>query len=441
MSRNVFENQGTPKATLSHDDMKGIFEDAMKSGGSSLRDAVEAYALAHGIEEIDTLFPEARTLDAVPEFLKRRTEWVSTLLAATRKSPFTRIKTISADLTFDEARAKGYVKGNFKREEFFAVTKRITTPTTIYKKQQLDRDDILDITDFDVVTWLKGEMRLMLDEELARAILIGDGRDVSHQDKINEGNIRPIATDHELYTTVVNVNLDDANSSIQEVVDAIVMHRRFYRGTGLPTMYTTETYISKFLLLKDSLGRRIYKTLDEVAAELRVAGIVPVEVMEDEPDIVAVLVNPVDYVLGADKGGSVSMFDDFDIDYNQHKYLIETRVSGALVKLKSALVVKKVAGTAVLAVPTPPTFNAVGGTFSITNTTGVVYTLTSGAGVETGGGSPVSTPAAVNAAGGNYTVPLGVTVKITATPDSGYYLASSEGNEWTFTNTEFDHDA
>ena len=322
---NVFESnsdaaEDTP--VLSHDDMQGIVKDAARTG--SLRDAVEGYALSHGINDIEQLFPDAKVINNVPEFLQRRTEWVSSILNGVRKSPFARTKTLMADITLNDARAKGYVTGSMKKEEFFTVAKRVTTPTTIYKKQKLDRDDMIDITDFNVVSWLKSEMRLMLDEELARAILIGDGRDVSSEDKINEINIRPIAHDHELYTTTVNVNLDDAGSTYQELVDSLVLNRRHLRGSGQPTMYTTETTIAQMLLLKDTTGRKIYSNLTEVVAELRVADIIPVEVMEEEEDIVCVIVNPADYVLGADKGGQVSMFDDFDIDYNQHKYLIET---------------------------------------------------------------------------------------------------------------------
>lgn len=417
MSHNVFENSGatTDAKVLSHADIQSIVADATKGG--SLAEAVKDYALAHGIENIDVLFPEAQTLDKMPEFFKRRTEWVSTLIGATRKSPFTRIKTISADLTLEDARAKGYVKGELKREEFFGVTKRVTVPTTVYKKQKLDRDDMVDITDFDVVTWLKAEMRVMLDEEIGRAVLIGDGRDVSHEDKINEGNIRPIAKDHELYTTVVNVNIDDAGSSIQEVIDQIIMNRGQFRGTGMPTFFTTETYISRFLLLKDTVGRRIYKNLDELASELRVTAIVPVEVMEEDPEIVGVIVNPVDYVLGADKGGNVSMFDDFDIDYNQYKYLIETRLSGALVKLKSAMVIKKVAGTDVLVAPAMPAFD--GSAITITDQTGVVYTDASDDSVMNNAGSP-------------YAVATGEAFVVNATPASGYYFATSDDDSWRF---------
>lgn len=418
IKHNVFESEDTDEsAVLSHSDIEGIVADATKGG--SLKEAVENYAISHGIEDIDVLFPEAQTIGTTPEFLQRRVEWVNKLLSGTRKSPFSRVKTMSANITVEQARAKGYIKGNLKKEEFFGVSKRVTTPTTIYKKQKLDRDDMIDITDFDVVTWLKGEMRLMLDEELARAILVGDGRDFDDEDKINTENIRPIATDHELYTTQVNVNIDDADSSVQEIIDAVVMHRHYYKGTGLPTLYTTETYISKFLLLKDTVGRRLYKSLDEIATELRVSEIVPVEVLDEYPTIVAIIVNPTDYVVGADKGGNVSMFDDFDIDYNQHKYLIETRVSGALVKLKSAIVVNKVAGTLVEVIPAEPAFD--GTAVTITDQTGVVYT-------------DASDDSVMNATGSPYAVAAGESLVVEAAPDTGYYFPSSEGDTWTFTN-------
>lgn len=419
MKHNVFENDKDGKnstAVLSHDDMKGIMASAVKLG--SVKEAVEAYALAHGITDIETLFPDAQSIDAIPEWIKRRTVWVDQLLQATRKSPFSRIKTLSADITMETARAKGYVKGNFKKEEFFSVSKRVTTPTTIYKKQKLDRDDMIDITDFDVVVWLKGEMRLMLDEELARAILIGDGRDVSDEDKINEQNIRPIAKDHELYTTTLTVNVNDANSDAQEVIDAVILNRSLYKGTGSPAFFTTESWIARFLLLKDTTGRRIYKNLDEVAADLRVSAIIPVEVMEEETDIVGILVNLADYVIGADKGGQVNMFDDFDIDYNQYKYLIETRVCGALVKLKSAMVVRSTAGANVLVAPTEPAFD--GDAITITDQTGVVY-------------KNADTSAVMNAAGSPYAVADGVTVVVNAEPAAGYYFATSEGDSWSFT--------
>lgn len=410
MTRNIFESNGEGSKSISHEDLRGIVADATRNG--SLKDAVESYALAHGITDIDVLFPEAQAVEATPEWLKRRTEWVGKFLGASRKSPFSRIKTMHADITLDEARAKGYVTAAMKKEEYFGVSKRITTPTTIYKKQRLDRDDMIDITDFDVVTWLKAEMRMMLDEEIARAALIGDGRDVSHEDKINEGNIRPIAKDHELYTTQINVNLDDSSSSVQEVIDAIILNRRHFRGTGMPTLFTTETYISKFLLLKDTLGRRIYSNIQDLANELRVAEIVPVEAMEEEEDLVCVIVNPADYVMGADRGGAISMFDDFDIDYNQHKYLIETRMCGALTKMKSAMVVKKVEGSLVLAVTVAPTFDGVD-QITIPTATGVVYQIN---------GSTVTG-----------TVTITADTVVDAVPASGYYFATSEDDSWSFT--------
>lgn len=419
MKHNVFENEGKKaEAVLSHDAVKGIVADAMKNG--SLKDAVTEYALSHGIENIDLMFPDAKAVSDTPEWVSRRTEWVANLLSSTRKSPFSRIKSLHADLTFEEARAKGYVKGTLKKEQYFGLARRITTPTTVYKKQKLDRDDVADITDFDVVAWVKQDMRVMLDEEVARAILVGDGRDYASEDKINEDCIRPIAKDHELYTTTINVNVDDASSSMQEVIDAVITHRHFYRGTGIPNFYTTEYWIAKFLLLRDTTGRRIYKDLNELAMELRVAAIIPVEVMEDEPDTIGVIVNPVDYYVGADKGGNVSLFDDFDIDYNQYKYLIETRMSGALVKYKSAMVVKKVAAANTLVIPDEPTWNENAGTVTIVNQTGVVYKNALGA--------------TINAAGSPYTVAPGATYVVNATPAAGYYFPTSEDDSWSYTN-------
>ncbi|RPI66911.1 MAG: phage major capsid protein [Ignavibacteriae bacterium] len=419
MKHNVFEDKSeAATSVISHDDMKEIVANAKKTG--SLKDAVEEYALAHGITDIDFLFPDAQNVSGTPEWLKRRTEWVADLLSGTRKSPFSRIKTIQADLTWDEARAKGYVTGNMKKEEFFGLQKRVTTPTTIYKKQALDRDDMIDITDFDVVAWLKDEMRMMLDEELARAILIGDGRDIASEDKINEQNIRPIASDSELYTTTINVNVADAQSSMTEVVDAVITNRYKYKGTGLPNFYTTEYWIGRFMTLRDGDGHRLYKSMQELALELRVGNIIPVEAMMEDPTTIGIIVNPVDYVLGADKGGAVTMFDDFDIDYNKQKYLIETRVSGALVKAKSAMVVKSVASTVTLVTPTAPTFNEQTGVLSITDTAGVVYKN----GLTT-----------VNASGSPYAaIAAGATITITAEPASASYaFPTSDDDTWVFT--------
>ena len=421
MTRNVFEQNGGSTQgghTLSHADVQGIVQDAIKGG--SLKEAVEAYALKHGIENIEVLFPDAKNINDRPEFDKRRTEWVDGVISGTRHSPFSRIKTTSADLTHDEARAKGYIKGNLKKEEFFSVVKRTTGPTTVYKKQKLDRDDIIDITDFDVVAWMKAEMQMMLREELARAILIGDGRDVADEDKIKDPvgasdglGIRSILHDHELYVATVNVNVDDANSSWLEVVDAIIGARRLYKGTGNPTFYTTEAVLTGMLLTRDAMNRRLWKNVAELADELRVSSIVPVEVMEDEADLVGILVNLADYNIGADKGGEVNLFDDFDIDYNQYKYLIETRVSGALTKIRSAIVVKKTAAANVLAAPVEPDFDPATNTVTIPTTNGVDYQI---GGVTQAAGPQVIADDTV----------------VTAVPKAGFYFANNVEDEWLF---------
>ena len=359
---NVFEKQGKTgteggeKHVLTHDAIKGIMADADKLG--SLKEAVEGYALTHGINDIELLFPDYRTQDATPEWVRRRTEWVAGVLNGVRSNPFTRLKTRHADITHEEARAKGYVKGDMKKEEFFGVAQRTTGPQTVYKKQQLDRDDILDITDFDVVAWLKSEMRIMLEEELARSILVGDGREVTDEDKIKDpagqpegSGIRSILNDHELYAHKVPVTLPEPDATTgavdyEPLVEAVARARRFYKGSGTPTLYTTEAIKTEMLLSKDNYGRRRYNTDAELASALRVSAVVAVEAMEDLTEgegnnLLGIIVNLADYSVGADKGGEVNFFDDFDIDFNQYKYLIETRVSGALTKVKSALVLER----------------------------------------------------------------------------------------------------
>lgn len=370
MSRNVFEQQTDDTKVLRHTvssaDMKGIVEQAQRLG--SLKDAVEEYALQHSITDLDVMFPDAKWVTDRPELITRRTEWVAMFMDAVRKSPFSRIKSLAADLTAEDARAKGYVKGNLKKEEIIRLLKRVTTPTTVYKKQKLDRDDIVDITDMDVVAWLKWEMRYMLEEEIARAILIGDGREPDDEDKINEDSMRPIAWDHEMYTHSVNV---PSNTSANGTNEAIIRARRYYKGTGQPWMFTTDDVLTDLLLEKDRMGRRVYGTVAELAAALRVKDIIVAEVMEDVPDLLAILVNPADYTVGADRGGAVSMFDDFDIDYNQYKYLIETRASGALTKPKSAIVIKRASGTTVT--PQVPAFDPDTNALVIPAQTGVAY--------------------------------------------------------------------
>ena len=340
MKHNVFENdKENQENVLQHSDIEAIFADAKRYG--SLKDSV----LQHGITNIDYLFPEAKDVNAAPEFIKRDMGWVEKVMRSVHHTPFSRIRSTFANITEEDARAKGYIKGKLKKDEVFSLLKRSTTPTTVYKKQKLDRDDVVDITDFDVVAWLKSEMRMMLDEELARAFLIGDGRISSSDDKINEQNIRPIYNDDDLYTVKAVIEVSQtatAEEKTKAFIKSVIKNRKEYKGTGSPTLYTTEDVVSDCLLLEDANGRFIYDNIDKLKNVLRVADIVTVPVMEgakgkNQGDLLAILVNLADYNVGADKGGAVNMFDDFDIDYNAQKYLIETRCSGALVKPYSAI--------------------------------------------------------------------------------------------------------
>ena len=350
MKQNVFDNDEMNSGNvLSHSDMMDIISDAKRYG--SMKDSFLAHTQNYGIENVDFLFPDPETLDVPPTFIQRDMTWVQKVMGSVHHTPFSRIKSLFADITADEARAKGYIKGKMKKEEVFTLLKRTTTPTTIYKKQKMDRDDVVDITDFDVIAWLKKEMRLMLDEEIARAILIGDGRLSSSDDKINETNVRPILTDEDLYTVKANITVA-ANATGSEkakaFIDEVIRSRKEYKGSGNPTLFTTEDMVTECLLLEDSLGHKLYKSEAELATTLRVKEIVTVEVMEgvqdkNSHDVAGIVVNLADYNVGADKGGAVNMFDDFDIDYNQQKYLIETRCSGALIKPYSAIALAFVA--------------------------------------------------------------------------------------------------
>ena len=344
MKQNVFDNDEMYSGNvLSHSDMMDIISDAKRYG--SMKDSFLAHTQNYGIENVDFLFPDPENINMPPTFIERDMGWVQKVMGSVHHTPFSRIKSMFADITADEARAKGYIKGNMKKEEVFTLLKRTTTPTTIYKKQKMDRDDVVDITDFDVIAWLKKEMRLMLDEEIARAILIGDGRLSSSDDKINETNVRPILTDEDLYTVKANITVA-ANATGSEkakaFIDAVIRSRKDYKGSGNPTLFTTEDMVTECLLLEDSMGHKLYKSEAELATTLRVKEIVTVEVMEgvkdkNSHDVAGIIVNLADYNVGADKGGAVNMFDDFDIDYNQQKYLIETRCSGALIKPYSAI--------------------------------------------------------------------------------------------------------
>ena len=350
MKHNAFDmTMDDSNDALMHDALDTILSDGKRFG--SLRESFLAHAEDYGIDSIDYLFPDAQNVTDTPQFIKRETEWVADFMNRTHHTPFSRIKSLFANITEDEARAKGYIKGKYKKEEVFSLLKRTTTPTTIYKKQKLDKDDVNDITDFDVVTWIKAEMRLMLDEEIARACLVGDGRLASSDDKINETNIRPIWTDEDLFTikalvSVKSTDTDDVKA--KNFIKTAIKARKNYKGSGTPTLYTTADVITDCLLIEDGVGRRIYNTINDLATALRVSKIVECEVMEGlsrndsgtTKNLMGIIVNPTDYNIGADKGGSVNMFDDFDIDYNQMKYLLETRCSGALVKPYSAIAIE-----------------------------------------------------------------------------------------------------
>ena len=363
MKHNVFDPENAAAPTLSHDDMQKILKDAKRLGSlkqavlehceaggddaEALQDVIQHADGDYGVTNVGYLFPDARKMTNEPIFIQRDQTWVSQVMSKVHRTPFSRIKSIFADITEDEARAKGYIKGKLKKEEVFSLLKRTTTPTTIYKKQKMDRDDQLDITDFNVVAWLKSEMRMMLNEELARAILIGDGRLASSDDKINEQNIRPVWTDSELFTVKypVTAGTSDAEHA-KNFIKAVVKSRKLYKGSGNPDLYTTEDMLTEMLMLEDTTGRVIYDTVEKLRTALRVNSIVTIESMvgltrSDDAGktqaLDALLVNLNDYNVGADKGGEVNMFDDFDIDYNQYKYLMETRCSGALTRPYAAI--------------------------------------------------------------------------------------------------------
>lgn len=417
VSRNTFAAaEGNPLEgkTLSHAQRQAILDDAQKMG--SLKEAILVHAedyASYGVNNLELLFPDAKALNNTPEFIKRETEWVTGVLSGVNKVPFSRIKSLHADITHDEARARGYVRGNLKKEEFFALTKRETTPATIYKKQKLDRDDIIDVTTIDLVAWLWQEMRLMLNEEIARAILIGDGRAFDDEDKVLEPTntlatgkgIRSIANDHEFYAYQFAM---PSGMSVETMVDELVRQRRHYKGTGTPKFYTTGAFLTDMLLEKDRMGRKLYANVGELASVLRVSEIVEVEVMEQVPDLIGIFVNLKDYTVGTDRGGEISSFDDFDIDYNQYKYLLEGRMSGALTRHRTALVIKRGTGTEVTA--EAPTF--ANNQITIPETTGVIYSI---------GGVTVTD-----------VVDITEDTWVQADPASGYYLKPNSTTEWKF---------
>ena len=339
MKHNVFDNDEMENDALIHDGLRTIIEDGKRYG--SLKESYLAHAAEYGIDNIDWLFPEAKNVngDGAPAFIKRNPDaWVSVVMNGIHHTPFARIKMMFADLREDDARAKGYAqKGKLKKEEVFGLLKRKVEPTTIYKKQKLDRDDVVDITDFDVVSWLKGEMRMMLDEEIARAILFGDGRAASSEDKISETNIIPAVADANLYTITADINPASGEALGHAIINGIVKAQDNYEGSGNLTFFVKNSLVSDMLLLEDTQGHRMYKDMSDLALAMSVSKIVKVPDSVIPSGVYGVVLDLNDYNVGADKGGAVNMFDDFDIDYNQQKYLIETRCSGALIKPFSAI--------------------------------------------------------------------------------------------------------
>lgn len=356
MKHNVFDKDAGKQTVLKHsiDDINSIIKGAKTSG--TLKAAFdnagveqgEIDALSHGIDNIDWLFPEDHLLDTTPRVIDKPDDWVSVVMGGVKHIPFSRFKSMFADLTPEDARAKGYVKGNYKIEEVFGLLRRSTGPTTVYKKQKLDRDDVSDITSFDVVSWLRNEMRYKLNRELALAYILGDGRQAASEDKIDENCIRPIFNDADLFTIKVQVattGLSKVEDKYKAFIKQVIRSRKEYRGSGTPTMFTTEDALTEMLLLEDGMGRPLYADEAALARKLRVSKIVTVPEMDGRKgakggDLAAVIVNLSDYTVGADKGGAVSMFDDFDIDYNAMKYLIETRCSGALTTPYSAMAIE-----------------------------------------------------------------------------------------------------
>lgn len=413
----IFEKQGEviTGGKLSHDGFASLIGEAQKSK-STFRDTYMAHADEYGVRDIEMLFPDAKQVGD-PEVYSRRMGWVPKLLGGTKHTPFAKVKSVVFDITDDEARARGYIKGNQKKDEVVALMKRTTGPTTIYKKQKLDRDDLIDIdiTDINIVAWLKAEIRTMLEEELARAILFGDGRSTGSEDKIkdpagaNSGDgIRSVVNDADFYAIKADL---PANVSPKDAVKGIIRQRSKWRGTGKPTLWISDAFLTDIMLEEDKFGRSLYETEQALADKLRVSEIVTVDIIDDLENLFAVLLNPVDYSIGTNKGGELTSFEDFDIDFNQHKYLMETRLSGALTKPFSAIVIRRVQGT--LATAANPSFDGVDNEITIPTATGVYYTIDD----ETVTGTVVITTA----------------TEVVAHAEDGYYLAPNTTREWTYT--------
>lgn len=423
MSRNIFDQSGASSTLtaidtskrLSHADLEKIVEQAKRPGGS-FKEAVLAHAATYGIDNIELLFPDAKAIESTPQFISRRMEWVAAVLDGTKHSPIAAVKTLLADITKEEARAKGYIKGNRKEEEVFSLLARSVRPGTIYKKQKLDRDDLLDITDVNVVSWLKAEMRLMIEEELARAILVGDGRAANHPDKVKDPmgaidgvGIRSIFHDDDLYSIKTEL---PSNVDSRSVVKALVRAMDDYRGSGGATMFISRASLTDMMLEEDRFGRPLYANRGELADKIGVSNIVTVDLFTEYDGLFAIIVSLADYTIGSNRGGELTSFEDFDIDFNQYKYLQETRLSGGLTKPFSAIVVTRAAGTAV--VPQAPSFDGATDTITIPTQEGVTYEI-DGVAQADGAQVVITEPTTVD-----------------AFADAGYYIPAGTTRSWYF---------
>lgn len=424
VSHNVWEQNdslngsamGGQQLTITHDQFSALIKEAKDR--NSWKEAFIAHADEYGISNIEELFPQVHNVTGKPTVIMRKMEWVEPVLSGVTRSPFNRIKSMSADMTHEGARARGYIKATMKKEDFFTLTSRETLPGTIYIKRKFDRDDIIDITDFDIVAWCWELMNILMKEELARAILIGDGREIDDPYKIKEDRIRPIAFDDEFYTHKITL---PANVVGDSMVEAIIRSRKNYKGSGNPAMYTTEDILTDLLLIKDRNGRRIYRNIDELASEMRVSKIVTVELFENVPNLLAILVNVSDYTVGATKGGQLTSFDQFDIDFNQYKYLLEGRLCGALTDPKTAIAIWRAAGTEVT--PTTPTFVPETGVVTIPVEAGVTYVN--------------AATAQVIPSGAMAALAAGASISIEAEPAEGYYFPHNIDTDWDFTRPAF----
>lgn len=423
VSHNVWEQDSLngsaisgQQLTITHDQFSALIKEAKDL--NSWKNAFLAHADEYGISNIEELFPTPKNLTGRPTVIMRKMEWVDPVINGVSRTPFNRIKSMSTDMTHEGARARGYIKATMKKDDFHTIAFRETTPGTVYIRRKFDRDDIIDITDFDVVAWAWELMHLLMKEELARAIMIGDGREIDDPYKIKEDKIRPIAWDDEFYTHKITL---PANVVGDAMIEAIIRSRKHYKGAGNPTMYTTEDILTDLLLIKDRNNRRIYRNKEELASELRVKDIVTVELFDTVPNLLAVLVNVSDYTVGSAKGGQLTSFDQFDIDFNQYKYLLEGRLCGALTDPKTAIAIWRAAGTEVT--PTVPTFVPATGVLTIPVKAGVTY---------------VNQETSVAfASGAQAPIASGSTISVEATPDEGYYFPHGIDTDWDFTADVF----